>query len=210
MVAFFDPNNSINNRLFTVYKLNDTSYTDEIYRIVLFDKFVKYKSIIMTIKKLLIGVIAFILMGFTFDQKHHKTQKVKDGYITFELNGETKSIQAVVEFSEFRGDLYQISVYTVDNNNLSFTLVLDKEQKKTFDVSYNMYNTNDPKKMTDITYKASDGAYYMNNKNSEGQIEITKNDGNYISGKFDMTLFNQRNTKQVHLENGTFTKLKIK
>ena len=168
----------------------------------------------MSVKKILIGVLVFILMGFTLNQNHHKTQKVKKGYITFELNGEKKSIQASAQFYETAsGKPDKINIYAVDEENyidISFGLPINKGQKKTFDVSHNPDNTDDPKKILTLSYSASNGITYMNNKNSEGQIEITKNNSNYISGKFDMTLFNQRGNKQLHLKNGTFKKLKIK
>ena len=168
----------------------------------------------MVIRKLLIRVLVIILIGFTFDQKHHKTGKVEEGYITFKLNGETKSIQAGAQFYETAsGKPDKISIYAVDEENyidISFGLPINKGQKKTFDVSHNPYNTDDPKKILTLSYNASNGITYINNKNSEGQIEITKNDGNYISGNFDMTLFNQRGNKQLHLKNGTFKKLEIK
>ena len=168
----------------------------------------------MIIRKLFFGLAAFIVMGFPLHQKHHKTQKAKEGYVTFELNGEKHSIQAGAQFLETEsGKPDKISIYAVDEENyidISFGLPLDKGQKKKFDVSHNPYNTDDPKKILTLSYSASNGITYMNNKNSEGQIEITKNNGDHISGKFDMTLFDQRGDKQLHLKNGTFTKLKIK
>ena len=168
----------------------------------------------MSIKKPFIVVLAFMLMGFSFDQKDHKIEEAKEGYITYKLKGEKKSIQAGAQFYETKsGKPNKINIYAVDEENyidVSFGIPIDKGQEKTFDVSHNPYNTDNPKKILTLSYSASNGISYMNNKNSEGQIEVTKNNGNYISGNFDMTLFNQRGNKQLHLKNGTFTKLKIK
>jgi len=167
----------------------------------------------MSKKKFSLGVLAFIIMGFTFTQKHHKILKTKEGYITFELDGKIKSIQAGAQFYETAsGKPDKITIHAVDEKNyidISFGLPINKGQKKTFDVFHNPYNTDDPKKILTLSYSSSNGITYMNNKNSKGQIEITKNNGNHISGKFDMTLFNQRGNKQLHLKNGTFKKLKI-